>query len=157
MLMKLKHNRALNEEILKRFLIDTFDEITTQAPVEKILEDVNKENSQLRLFDDKDLTLRFINSSKRNVLNCFMGVESIKDDSIQLNDEVYFSKIKSMASRDTYCDLSYVPLREGGQVVMFDTGRKYIADNLTETEKHQFVDERTMKKNTNNIGRKSVN
>ena len=65
--MKLKNAKALNEEIIMRFLIDTFDEITSNATVEKILEDVSKEKSDIKLFDSKELSLRFINSSKRNI------------------------------------------------------------------------------------------
>lgn len=50
------------------------------------------------------------------------------------------------------CDLSYIPLREARDIAIFDTGRKYLMENLTETYKGKFVDEKTMTKG-NNISR----
>lgn len=91
--MKLKNAKALNEEIIMRFLIDTFDEITSNATVEKILEDVSKEKSDIKLFDSKELSLRFINSSKRNITSWQMMSYSLLDDTIDLNDEVHHMKV----------------------------------------------------------------
>ena len=93
MLMSQKNTKALNEDILNRFLIDTFDEITTNATVERILEDAKKDKSDLKLFESRELTLRFINSCKRNILNWEMMSLSLLDDTIHLNDVVCHSKV----------------------------------------------------------------
>lgn len=95
MLMKLKNMKVLDDDILMRFLIDTFDEITNNASVEKILEEVSKEKSELKLFESKELSLRFINSCKRNITNWKMMSLSLLDDTIALNTELFDDKVGS--------------------------------------------------------------
>jgi hypothetical protein len=96
--MSQKNTKALHEDILNRFLIDTFDEITTNATVERILEDAKKDKSDLKLFESRELTLRFINSCKRNILNWEMMSLSLLDDTIHLNDLVCHSKVPAAHS-----------------------------------------------------------
>jgi hypothetical protein len=91
--MKLKNMKVLDDDIMMRFLIDTFDEITNNASVDKILEDVSKEKSELKLFESKELSLRFINSCKRNITNWKMMSLSLLDDTIALNTELFDDKV----------------------------------------------------------------
>lgn len=95
MLMKLKNMKVLVDDIIMRFLIDTFDEITNTTTVEAILEEVGKEKSELKLFDSKELSLRFINSCKRNITNWEMMSYSLLDDTIQLNETLFKDKVLS--------------------------------------------------------------
>ena len=94
--MKLKAMKSLPEDVLMRFLIDTFDEITTIAKVEEILDDVKTVKSDVKLFDSKELSLRFINSTKRTITNNEMTCLSILDDTIALNYELCEAKVGTL-------------------------------------------------------------
>lgn len=91
--MKLKNVKALDHDIIMRFLIDTFDEITNTATVDMILEEVSKEKSELKLFESKELSLRFINSCKRNITSWEMMSYALLDDTIELNDSLFRQKV----------------------------------------------------------------
>lgn len=93
MIMKSMNLKNLNEEILMRFLIDTFDEIKANATVEKILSDVQRPNSDIKLFDSKELSLRFIISCKRDILNQDMASRSLQDDTVKLNQSTVNAKV----------------------------------------------------------------
>ena len=95
MLMRLQIVKALNEEILMRFLIDTFDEITNNASIERILEDMNNKKSEIKLFDSPELSLRFINSCKRNIKNWECMSLSLMDDNINLEADVHNQKVSA--------------------------------------------------------------
>lgn len=93
MLMRLKNMRVMEDNITMRFLIDTFDEITNNATVDQILEEVSKEKTELKLFESKELSLRFINSCKRNITNWQMMCLSLLDDTIFMNGELCKQKV----------------------------------------------------------------
>lgn len=83
----------MSEDIINRFLIDTFDEITANATVERIMEDAKKDKSDLKLFESRELTMRFINSCRRNIRNWEKMNLALLDDTIKLNLGVCKAKV----------------------------------------------------------------
>lgn len=61
-------------------------------------------------------------------------------------------KKKCLPGRDSYCDASFIPLRDGSQFAIFESGHKYLLENLNETARGRFVDEVMLRK-SNNLGR----
>ena len=91
---KNEHATNVPPEVVVRFLVDTFDDITNKANVHQIVDEFEKEDTQLNVFESSRLCSRLVMHCKRQLANWENLSDCILQDTSFMNEKLMLKYVR---------------------------------------------------------------